>query len=180
MIKGHIDLSWLDERELYLTKFVEESNSIWCSGYWKDNNMPVPDYPQDGPIVLQTYDEFAPRWAHKIKEMFPFVEHPLVTVNCIKPGRFTGPHVDKFYRLYDIAKQNNWDIKNKVPVRVNVFLQDKIMGHFLEIEEHSFTDYKKGDYTYILKDKAHCLSNVSNFNRYTLQVTGFAKTEDLK
>ena len=39
--------------------------------------------------------------------------------------------------------------------------------------------YKKGDYTYILKDKAHCLSNVSNYNRYTLQVTGFAKTEDL-
>mgnify|MGYP006262000957 FL=1 len=103
----------------------------------------------------------------------------MVTVNCIKPGRFTGPHTDKFFRLYDLAKQNNWDIENKEPVRVNVFLQDKIMGHFLEIEDYSFTDYKKGDYTYILKDKAHCLSNVSNINRYTLQVTGFAKTEDL-
>ena len=63
MIKGHVDLSWLDERELYLTKFVEETNTIWSGGYWKDNNMAIPDYPTDGPIVLQTYDEYAPAYA---------------------------------------------------------------------------------------------------------------------
>lgn len=180
MIEGHVDLSWLDERELYLTKFVEETNSIWSGGYWKDNNLPVPDYPQDGPIVLQTYDDHAPAWAHKIKEKFNFVEHAMVTVNCIKPGRFIGPHTDKFFRLFDLAKLNKWDIQNKMPVRVNVFLQDKIMGHFLEIEEQSFPEYVKGDYAYILKDQVHCVSNISNTNRYTLQVTGFAKKEDLK
>jgi quercetin dioxygenase-like cupin family protein len=54
------------------------------------------------------------------------------------------------------------------------------MGHFLEIENQSFPEYKKGDYAYILKDQVHCVSNISNTNRYTLQVTGFAKTEDLK
>jgi hypothetical protein len=162
MIKGKIDLSWLDERELYLTKFVEETNTVWSGGYWKDNNMPVPDYPGDGPIVLQTYDDFAPMWAHKIKEMFSFVDYSMVTVNCIKPGRF------------------KWDIKGKIPVRVNVFLQDKVMGHFLEIENQSFTTYEKGDYSFILKDQVHCVSNVSNINRYTLQVTGYAKTKDIQ
>jgi hypothetical protein len=179
MIKGNVDLSWLDERELYLTKFVEETNTIWSGGYWKDNNMAIPDYPTDGPIVLQTYDEHAPSWAHKVKEMFSFVNYSLVTVNCVKPGRFIGPHVDKFFRLKDLAKLNKWDIEGKTPVRVNVFLQDKIMGHFLEIENHSFPEYSKGDYTYILKDQVHCVSNVSNINRYTLQITGYAKTEDI-
>ena len=179
MIKGHIDIDWLDERELYLTKFVEETNTIWSGGYWKDNNLPVPDYPTDGPIVLQTYDEHAPSWAHKIREMFPNVEHSMVTVNCVKPGRFIGPHTDKFFRLYELAKLNNWNIENKTPVRVNVFLQDKKMGHFLEIGDTTYPEYVKGDFTYILKDQVHCVSNVSNTNRYTLQVTVFAKEEDL-
>jgi quercetin dioxygenase-like cupin family protein len=53
------------------------------------------------------------------------------------------------------------------------------MGHFLEIGEESFPEYKKGDYTYIYKDVVHCVTNVSNTNRYTLQVTGFAKQEDI-
>ena len=173
MIKGHIDLSWLDERELYLTKFVEETNTIWSGGYWKDNNMPVPDYPSEGTQIFQTYDEHAPAWAHKIKEQFKFIEHSMVTVNCVKPGRF-------IFRLYNLAKLNEWDLSDKIPVRVNVFLQDKIMGHFLEIGEHTYPEYVKGDYTFILKDQVHCVSNVSSFNRYTLQVTGFAKQEDIK
>ena len=179
MIKGHVDLSWLDERELYITKFVEKTNTIWSGGYWKDHNIPVPDYPQEGTQVLQTYDEHAPAWAHKIKDKFKFIDHPMVTVNCVKPGRFIGPHIDKFFRLYDLAKLNEWDVADKTPVRVNVFLQDKMMGHFLEIGEHTFPEYAKGDYTFILKDQVHCVSNVSSFNRYTLQVTGFANKEDL-
>ena len=166
-------LSWLDERELYLTKFVEETNTIWSGGYWKDNNMPVPDYPSEGTQIFQTYDEHAPAWAHKIKEQFKFIEHSMVTVNCVKPGRF-------IFRLYNLAKLNEWDLSDKIPVRVNVFLQDKIMGHFLEIGEHTYPEYVKGDYTFILKDQVHCVSNVSSFNRYTLQVTGFAKQEDIK
>ena len=179
MIKGHINLDWLDERELYITKFIEETNTIWSSGYWKDSNLPVPDYPLDACTILQTYDDFAPTWAHKVKEMFPFIEHSLVTVNCVKPGHMIPPHRDKFYRLLDLAKLNKWDIQGKTPIRVNVFLQDKIMGHFLEIGEQSFPEYKKGDYTYIYKDVIHCVTNVSNTNRYTLQVTGFAKQEDI-
>ena len=61
-----------------------------------------------------------------------------------------------------------------------MFLQDKIMGHFLEIADYTFPEYTKGDYTYILKDQVHCVSNVSNINRYTLQITGYAKTKDIQ
>ena len=60
--------------------------------------MPVPDYPSEGTQIFQTYDEHAPAWAHKIKEQFKFIEHSMVTVNCVKPGRFIGPHIDKFFR----------------------------------------------------------------------------------
>ena len=179
MIKGHIDLSWLAERDLYNTQFSQETNTRGCSGYWEDNNLPIPDYPFDAAFVHQTFDSFAPDWAHKVKDMFPFIEHSLVTVNCLKPGRFIGPHKDKFFRLINLAEENKWNIKDKTPIRINVFLQDKILGHFLQIGDHSITEYKKGDYTYIFKDQVHCVSNVSNINRYTLQVTGFAKEEDL-
>ena len=129
MIKGHVDLSWLDERELYLTKFVEETNTIWSGGYWKDNNMAIPDYPTDGPIVLQTYDEYAPAYAQKIRELFPQIEHSMVTVNCIKPGRFIGPHIDKFFRLNDLAKLNKWDITNSSFCRYTIDIYVKFQSY---------------------------------------------------
>jgi|TARA_R110001606_G_scaffold376007_1_gene534477 hypothetical protein len=181
MIRGNVDISFLDERELYITKFLEDTNTAWSSGYWKDTGQAVPDYPYDSTFVMQTYDNHAPTWAHHIKEMFAsWIEHSLVTVNCVKPGRCIPPHRDKFYRLDNLAKKHNWDIVGKTPVRINLFLQDKIMGHHLEIEDQHFTNYIKGDYTYILKDQVHCVSNVSNINRYTLQITGYAKTEDIQ
>ena len=143
MIKGHIDIDWLDERELYLTKFVEETNTIWSGGYWKDNNLPVPDYPTDGPIVLQTYDEHAPSWAHKIREMFPNVEHSMVTVNCVKPGRFIGPHTDKFFRLYDFFMRNDLQFKYFITLIESSIIKSIFnLSHNLALSAYSSQKYK--------------------------------------
>ena len=171
MIEGSVDLSWLDDRELYITEFVEETNTIWCGGYWIENGMSVPDMPAECTKVLQTYDHLAPGWAHQIAEKFDWVTSKIITVNCVKPGRCIPPHTDKCFRLYN----NQTDTENLIPVRINIFLQDHTIGHFLQVGNTIYSDYKKGDFIIIKKDVVHTISNTSNHNRYTMQITGFTQ-----
>ena len=85
-----------------------------------------------------------------------------------------------------IAKQKPW-----IPViisdnltwsefsRVNLFLQDRLMGHYIEIEDESWLDYKKGDFTIIEPNKTHLVANLGYEARFTMQLTGYAKQEDI-
>ena len=36
--------------------------------------------------------------------------------------------------------------------RINLFLQDRLMGHYFEMENEAWIDYKKGDYTITKKN----------------------------
>ena len=47
------------------------------------------------------------------------------------------------------VKREEMNTEGMVPVRINLFLQDRLMGHYIEIENESWLDYKKGDYTII-------------------------------
>ena len=71
-------------------------------------------------------------------------------------------------------KPHNLDIKNLTALRVNVLLQDKKHGHFLDVNNQTVEHYAKGDYVYIFPGVLHSVANVGYENRYTLQVTGYA------
>ena len=144
--------------------------------------LAVPDYPYGCAQIQQTFDDNAPPWAIKVKEQFEWLDLRTVTVNCVKPGCIIPPHRDGFFRMNQYIAENNIDVKGKIPIRVNLFLQDFMMGHFLQIGDEVFSNYLRGDWTFIHPGVVHTVSNTSNHNRYTLQVTGMldADSEHLR
>jgi len=174
VIKGHVDLNFLTDAMLAATKFAEYNYVAEANGTWKELGIPQPDYPSTGPNVLQSFDSACPAWAHQIKDMFTWVHHKVVTLNCLTPGCFIPPHRDELYRLKQSVLDNKLDVKNLTAVRVNVLLQDKKHGHFLDVNNQTIEHYAKGDYVYIFPGVLHSVANVGYENRYTLQVTGYA------
>lgn len=171
MIKGHIDIDFVTDEMLEETVF-KETNHIQFN--WDELGIPRPKESQVCAIVHQSFGDDCPAWAHQIKEMFADkIQHGMVTVNLIKPGFFIPPHKDAFFKLRQYASDNNIDLTNKEPVRINVFLQDHKLGHFFEMENEVCMNYKKGDFTVIKLGKTHSVINIGNENRYTLQVSGF-------
>lgn len=178
MIKGHLDLSFITDELLDATVFTESNEVSHANGLWQELNIPMPpNYKFGAATVHQCFDTDCPRWAHTIKDMFPWLQHKLVTINKLEPGSFIPPHRDMFYRLREVTTDT--DVGNKVPVRINVLLQDKKYGHFIDIDNVALSDYRKGDYVYIYQKVIHSVVNVGFENRYTLQVTGLADPKDL-
>ena len=176
---GFINIDFVTNEMLYTLKFTEHNHVNYSGGYWDEIGTPVPDYPFDGPWVYQMFNNDCPNWAHDIKNMFSDkLIYSMVAINLLKPGRFIPPHRDKFVRLLADAKKNDLNTENLVPVRINIFLQNHIPGHFFEMNNSVFTNYQKGNYSIIHKNVIHSVANISQYNRYAMQITGFAR-EDL-
>ena len=96
------------------------------------------------------------------------------------PGRFIAPHQDTLYKLRKKVEKEGLEVEGMDAFRVNLFLQDRLMGHYFEMENEAWIDYKKGDYSIIRRNQTHLVANLGNEPRFTMQITGFAKEEDLK
>ena len=96
------------------------------------------------------------------------------------PGRFIAPHQDTLFKLRKKVEQDGLDIEGMEPQRINLFLQDRLMGHYFEMEDEAWVDYVKGDYTVIKQNTTHLVANLGYQPRFTMQITGFAKIEDTK
>lgn len=170
-----IDLSFVTNEMLHQLKFTQHNQVNYAGGYWDEIGIPVPDYPYDGPWVYQMFNTDCPGWAHDIKNMFNnMLSHSTVTINLLKPGRFIPPHRDRFVGLLKNTKNSELE-PGAIPVRINIFLQHYVPGHFLEMHNTVYTNYQKGDYIIINKDVVHSVANISHYNRYTMQITGFTK-----
>jgi hypothetical protein len=175
MIKGHINIDFVTNDMLHDVHFGEPTLVQHANGLWEDLGVSEPLYPSGAAIVYQLFGDACPTWAHQIKSLFDEkILYSTVTINLLKPGNFIPPHKDMFYRLMQFAKDNKIDMQNKEPIRINVFLQDRKLGHFFEMENNFCSNYKKGDFTIIKQGKVHSVINIGNENRYTLQVSGFA------
>lgn len=175
MIKEHIDINFVTDDMLVQTEFKETTEVGHANGLWEELSVTPPIYPAGSPTIYQSFDDHCPVWAQNIKSMFADkIKYSTVTINLVKPGSFIPPHKDKFYRLLEFVKTNNIDLTNKEPIRINLFLQDHKIGHFFEMENQVCMNYKKCDYAIIKMDKIHSVINIGNYNRYTLQVSGFA------
>ena len=177
MIRGNLDLSFINDELLDATVFTESNEVSHANGLWQELNIPIPsNYKVGAATVHQCFDTDCPAWAHDIKNMFPWLQHRLVTVNKLEPGSFIPPHRDMFYRLREMTANLATDL---IPVRINVLLQDKKYGHFIDIDNIALSDYQKGDYVYIYQGIIHSVVNIGFENRYTLQITGLADPKDL-
>ena len=180
MHKGHVDIGHITEEMLYRLKFTEHTHTVYSGGFWKSKGVAVPDDPYEAPWVWQVFEDDCPSWVHGVYDNFSdWLHYGIVTVNKLMPGRFIAPHVDTLYKMRQKVKRQDMDIEGMIPVRVNLFLQDRLMGHYIEIENKTWLDYKKGDYTIIKPDTVHLVANLGYEPRFTMQLTGYAKEEDM-
>ncbi|PSI00451.1 hypothetical protein C7K08_13065 [Synechococcus lacustris str. Tous] len=181
MIKGHVNIDFITDDMLEELVFTEKTETREAGGYWNTLGISTPNFPVDADIVYQTFGDSCPSWVNNVKYLFDnWLKYSMVTINKLTPGCFIPPHKDKFHRLFEFAKNNNIDLTNKEPIRINLFLQDHKIGHFFEMENEVCMNYKKGDYAIIRLDKIHSVINIGNENRYTLQVSGFADKDTFK
>lgn len=179
MIRGNIDLSFLTDDMLDSTVFAEENHVEHANGIWTELGVAKPNYPKGSAIVYQSFNELCPAWAHEIKSMFDSVlQYSTVTVNKVMPGNFIPPHRDGFFKLKESIKTVD-NVDDLMIVRINILLQDKKIGHILELDGEVLNNYRKGDYVYIFPGKLHLVANVGFEPRYTCQVSGLARPKDL-
>jgi len=180
MFKSHVDIGHVTGEMLYRLKFTENTHTVYSGGFWDRMGVPVPDYPYDAPWVWQVFEDDCPPWVKETKHLFPWLKYSVVTVNKLMPGRFIAPHQDTLYKLRKKVEKEGLEVEGMDAFTVNLFLQDRLMGHYFEMENEAWIDYKKGDYSIIRRNQTHLVANLGNEPRFTMQITGFAKEEDLK
>lgn len=91
------------------------------------------------------------------------------TVSVIEqpPGNTNPEHIDTFHTL---ASKYNFDADECI--RINIFLENWISGHYFEINNSPITKWKRGDAIVIKKDEPHLSGNMGSQNKYTMQITG--------
>jgi hypothetical protein len=180
MHKGHIDIDHVTGEMLHRLRFTEHTHTVYSGGFWDRLGVPVPDYPYDAPWVYQVFEDDCPPWVKECKFLFPWLQFGVVTVNKLMPGRFIAPHTDTLYKLTKKVADQGYNVENLVPIRINLFLQDRLMGHYFEMDNNTWLDYKKGDYTIIGQNVPHLVANLGYEARFTMQITGYTKPEEIK
>lgn len=99
------------------------------------------------------------------------IANPTYCIHCLTPGNFLPTHSD-LYGYY--AKINKVNDIEKI-VRFIVFLDDAVPGQILIVGDRVYNNYKKGDVAHWSGTTPHLAANLSEVNRYTLQITGIAK-----
>jgi hypothetical protein len=87
------------------------------------------------------------------------------------PGQYLPFHSDR----YDTYKKFNKIPKDNDIIRIIVFLHDQEPGQQLWVENKIYTGVA-GDYIGWTNDTVHMAANLSNVDRYNLQITGTQQT----
>mgnify|MGYP001069792772 CR=1 FL=1 len=177
VISGHVDLSYITHDMLTAIEFNEFNEVSHGNGLWEELGIETPPYHTGSTIVHQTFDTACPVWVKKIKKQFDWVSHSTVTLNKLTPGNYIPPHADTLFRLKQYLKDHDLDISGSELVRVNIFLQNKEIGHFLDMGNQAVSSYTKGDYVLIRPGVIHTVANLGYTDRYTMQITGIIKKE---
>ena len=172
MIKGNVDINFVTDEMLNNTVSPESTNTAGANGLWNDIGVEPPAYPPTASHLFQCFGDDCPQWATDISNKFDWVHHKQITLNKLTPGTFIPPHKDTMYRLKKHLSDANENTENLELVRINIFLQDHFLGHWLNIDAESFDNYNKGDYTFIFPNVIHTVANLGYNPRYTMQITG--------
>ena len=90
-----------------------------------------------------------------------------VSLYKMPTGVILPTHKDTFKKYRSLFK-----CSLKSCMRAIVFLDKWHPGHFFEIDGHSVTNYKKGDFIFWQGNTAHMAANIGLETRYTMQITG--------
>lgn len=180
MIKGTVDISHITYDMLEELVFTERTETRNAGGFWDTIGTTTPNFPEGSDIVFQTFGDTCPSWVNDVSLLFnDWLKYSMVTVNKLTPGCFIPPHRDTLYRMKQKMQTEKLNVTDLQPVRVNLFLQDREIGHIFEMDGECLSSYKQGDFLIITPDKVHSVNNIGYLNRYTMQLTGFANLEDI-
>ena len=157
---GKINICWGDEyRSFPYTKqpLTQNELRIWRDQGYNHESFTGMMYDSRNPM---------PEWCKQVAKDIEldnagFVFYKMVT-NDIMPT-----HVDHFRRYCEV-----FDIPRSKVLRAIVFLEDWRPGHYFEVDNHAFCNYKAGEYVLWSCDVAHAASNIGIDPRFTLQITG--------
>lgn len=92
-------------------------------------------------------------------------------INRMVPGSALPPHQDEYKKF--IVSYNVQDINDIT--RYLIFLEDSRPGQMIQIESNMITEWQAGNYVYWRGSTVHSAYNLSDQNRYILQLTSLDK-----
>lgn len=122
-------------------------------------------YTAENSSIWQMFDEESPEWVYDIAKCIPqdFAYH-VVSVVKIPPGQTIPYHQDKHYWLQEkYGKGDTW--------RYLIFLEDWKQGHYFEIYDKPFVEWRAGDWIKFHQKDWHIASNAGTSPFYSVQVT---------
>lgn len=112
-------------------------------------------------------------WCAYISDYFPNLTNLKFCFHRMIPGHYFPTHIDR----YGYYKQSNGISDITKIERHIVFLEDWIDGHYLTIGSQMISNWSAGDIASWSGVQPHSALNLGITNRYTLQITGVAKTK---
>jgi hypothetical protein len=168
MIRGQIPVTWdmnIIKMFDYTSKQYEsyDTNSIRFVDDINFDRYPKIGFSMCHDVWINYPDQF-----EFINTHFRWLKNKHPTIHKISPGEIVPLHTDryKYYnQKYDIVDDN--DI-----FRLVIFMEDWKSGHYLEVENNGFTNWKAGDWVGWDMTASHLAANIGSTDRYTLQITG--------
>ena len=163
-LPSNIKIEW-EENHKSLEYIYEDFKDIKKIEEWKNCGFDLQQLKIGLHQLKNPYD-----WMKCVTEVIDSlpIKNPAYCIHCLTPGNFLPSHSD-LYGYY--AKQNNINDLNKI-IRIIVFLDDAVPGQLLIVDNTCHINYKKGDVAYWTGQTSHLAANLSEVNRYTLQITG--------
>lgn len=115
-----------------------------------------------------------PNYATPFFTLFDW-DNVAISFYVLKTMMAVPPHQDN-YPGY--IKRNNIVDRSKIR-RCIIFLEDWKSGHYLEVARKPFVNWQAGDYVIWQDDVPHYAANIGPENRYTMQITGTSRTNEL-
>jgi len=164
IIQGHIIPFWKDQ-DIYNIEFITPTQST--VGFELENKYDLELY--NSRITANIFRGL-PNFLDEISthSSFQQIKNKVYAVHEMIPGSLLPLHRDKYSFFKKINEIEN---ENEI-IRIIVFLQDKMPGHLLEIDNCSVTNWVAGDWVKWRGTALHLAANLGNSNRYTLQITG--------
>lgn len=160
LIQGHIEPNWTDAyKQLeYERQPIKQSEiSEWRKLGYKHDAFSGVMYGGSKPM---------PNWVHSVAEYLGlhkpgFVFYKMSTME-VMPNH--EDHFETYCRVFGVKRADVY--------RGLVMLEDWKSGHYLEMANRAYVNWRAGDYFVWSSDVVHAASNIGPEPRWTLQITG--------
>lgn len=113
-----------------------------------------------------------PRWVLDVANYLN-LENPgfvFYKMSCMEVMPVHEDHFETYCKVFNLQRMDVW--------RGLVMLEDWKSGHYLEMDNRAYVNWKQGDYFLWSADTPHAASNIGPEPRWTLQITGVPRTKN--